>query len=480
LPYLAIFIQIYRGAFFDFRAGKPKNTPDAVRRAIEPLIRLRHVLLWSAPSPRTTRGDHRRPWPIDTGSRKTQAPTKRNEAPRTDIMTSPTISFELSHSALQARRNAKWNQYGADVIPAWVADMDFAVAAPIQAAIERIVRERDYGYPLRNGGKADRWVADAFATRMKSRFGWECSSDLVVPMADLVQGTCAPILAFSDPGDGVVLQVPNYPPFRDTINSTERKLLTLAMRDNGTRHVFDMAELKKLVDKRTRIFVLCNPQNPTGRVFTREELLALGEFAIAHDLIVISDEIHSDLVYPSHQHIPFASLGPDIAARTVTLNSATKSFNIPGLRCALIAFGTEALRDRFHKRIPLRLTGQGNVMGIDATVAAWTECEPWLDTVMAHLLKARNRLVDVLAAEAPAIHLHAPEATYLAWLDCRRLNLSTSAFEFFLKNARIGFSAGEAFDPDCTQFVRFNFATSMPILDQMLDRIVTAIRQNER
>jgi cystathionine beta-lyase len=392
-----------------------------------------------------------------------------------------TNSLELSHSALRARRNAKWNQHDADVIPAWIADMDFAVAAPIQAAIERTVRDGDYGYPMRDGERADRFVALAFAARMKSRFGWEVSPDLVLPMADLVQSTYATILAFSDPGDGVVLQVPNYPPFREAIGTTERRLLPLPMRDNGMRHTFDMDELKKLVDKRTRIFVLCNPQNPTGRVFTREELLALGQFAIEHDLIVVSDEIHSDLIYPGHRHIPFASLGPDIAARTVTLNSATKSFNIAGLRCALMAFGTDDLRDRFHKRIPLRLTGQANIMGVDATVAAWTEeCQPWLDTVMAHLLKARNRIVDVLAAEAPEIRLHAPEATYLAWLDCRKLGLSTSAYEFFLKHARIGFSAGETFDPDCAQFVRLNFATSTPILDQMLDRIVAAARQNDR
>ena len=391
-----------------------------------------------------------------------------------------TIEFELGQSALQARRNAKWNQYDADVLPAFVADMDFAVAAPIQAAIERIVRDRDYGYPLRNGEKADRLVANAFATRMKSRYGWEASPDLVMPLADLVQGIYAAIVAFSDPGDGIVLQVPNYPPFRDAINKTERNLLTLPMRDDGTRHVFDMAELEKLVDKRTRIFVLCNPQNPTGRVFSRDELLALGQFAIEHDLIIISDEIHSDLVYPGLQHIPLASLGPEIAARTVTLNSATKSFNIPGLRCAFIAFGSEDLRNRFHKRIPLHLTGSPNIVGADATVAAWSECQPWLDAVMDHLLKARNRVKDVLAMEAPEIRFHAPEATYLAWLDCSKLGLSTSAFRFFHDKARIGFSAGETFDPNCAQYVRFNFATSMPILDDILDRIVVATRQNDR
>jgi cystathionine beta-lyase len=390
------------------------------------------------------------------------------------------VSFELDQSALQARRSAKWNQYGADVLPAFVADMDFTVAAPIQAVIEQIVRDRDYGYPMRNGERPDRLVANAFATRMQSRYGWELSPDLVLPLADLVQGTYAPILAFSDPGDGVVLQTPNYPPFRDAITTTERELLALPMRDDGTRFVFDMAELERLVNKRTRIFVLCNPQNPTGRVFSHDELLALGRFVIEHDLIVISDEIHSDLIYPGHQHIPFASLAPEIASRTVTLNSATKSFNIPGLRCGLIAFGSEDLRKRFHKRIPPKLIGSVNIVGVDATVAAWNECQPWLDAVMAHLLKARNRVKDVLAAEAPEVHLHIPEATYLAWLDCSKLGLSTSAFDFFHNNARIGFSAGETFDPDCTQFVRFNFATSMPILDDILDRFITATRQNDR
>jgi cystathionine beta-lyase len=408
-------------------------------------------------------------------------PTNDTKATRNNIMTSTeTINFELSQGALRARRSAKWHQYGADVLPAFVADMDFSVAAPIQAAIERIVRDRDYGYPLRDGERADRLVAKAFAKRMQSRFGWELAPDLVLPMADLVQGTYAAILAFSDPGDGVVLQVPNYPPFRDAIHTPERRLLALPMRDNGTRHVFDMAELEKLVDKQTRIFILCNPQNPTGRVFSRDELMALGQFAIERDLIVISDEIHSDLVYPGQEHIPFASLRPDITARTITLNSATKSFNIPGLRCAFIAFGSEDLRRRFHKRIPERLTGSANIVGADATVAAWSECQPWLDAVMEHLLKARNRIKDVLAVEAPEISFHAPEATYLAWLDCSKLRLSTSAFRFFLDNARIGFSAGETFDPDCAQFVRFNFATSMPILDDILNRMVAAMRQNHR
>jgi cystathionine beta-lyase len=355
--------------------------------------------------------------------------------------------------------------------------MDFAVAAPIQQAVRRIVDARDYGYPLRNGDRAGAAVAAAFAQRMKDRFDWEVDPALVLPLADLVQGTYAPVLAFSEPGDGVVLQVPNYPPFRDVIQTTGRKLIPLPMRDNGTRHACDVAEIAGAVDGRARIFVLCNPQNPTGRVFTREELLAMARFAIERDMIVISDEIHADIVYPGHRHIPFASLGPEIADRTVTITSPTKSFNIPGLRCAVLHFGSARLRERFLQRIPARLMGDPNAIGVDATVAAWTQGQPWLDAVLAHLLRARDRMVDTLRREVPEIRCHAPDGTFLAWLDCTGLNLKTSAFDFFHDQARIAFSAGETFDPACRQFVRFNFATSMPILDRLLDRLVDSIRR---
>jgi cystathionine beta-lyase len=249
------------------------------------------------------------------------------------------------------------------------------------------------------------------------------------------------------------------------------------MRDNGVRHVFDLAEIEKKVDARTSIFVLCNPQNPTGRAFSREELLAIGKLAIDRDLIVISDEVHSDLVYPGNKHIPFASLSAELAARTVTLTSATKCFNIPGLRSALLYFGTAALKERFHKRLPPRLMGDPNIIGVDATVAAWDECQPWQDAVMAHLQRARDHLIARLGKELPAVKVRTPEATFLSWLDCSGLGFNVPAFEFFHDRARVAFSAGEAFDPACAQFVRFNFGTSMPILDEILDRTIAAVRK---
>jgi cystathionine beta-lyase len=384
------------------------------------------------------------------------------------------IAFELSESVLRSRRSNKWHLHPADVIPAFVADMDFAVAAPIEAAVARIVSERAFGYPHREG---DNTVNAAYVRYLRRRFGIETDAALVLPVGDLVQGTFAAILAFSEPDDGVILHVPNYPPFREAITATGRRLLPLPLHDTGTRHAFDPDEMRRLVDARTRIILLCNPQNPTGRVFNREELMSIARLALEHDLIVVSDEIHCDLVYPGRAHIPFISLGPEIAARTITLNSATKSYNVPGLRCALMHFGSPELLARFHRRIPARLTGQPGVTGVDATIAAWDEAQPWLDAVLPHLDKSRRHVVDVLAAEIPEIRCHLPEATYLAWLDCRALGLqSPTAFTFFLEKAKIGFSPGENFEPAATQFVRMNFATSRQILDEILGRMIGAVR----
>ena len=203
----------------------------------------------------------------------------------------------------------------------------------------------------------------------------------------------------------------------------------------------------------------------------------MADLAVEHDLIVVSDEIHADLVYPGHQHIPFASLGPDVAARTITLTSATKGFNIPGLRCALMYFGSLELKERFHKRMPARLLGSPNIIGIDATIAAWRHGQPWLKQVMAVLDKNRETVTKFLATEMPGIKYHAPEATYLAWLDCRDLNLGTSPFEYFLDRAKVGLMEGANFGEAGVGCVRLNFGTSPAILDQILTRLAESVRE---
>lgn len=388
-----------------------------------------------------------------------------------------TSDFGLSLERLRGRQNAKWKKYGSDVIPAWVAEMDYEPSPAIQEAVERLARTHDYGYPLRDGDKAELIVSQAFAKRMQARFNWTLDPALVQPLADLVQGTFACIMAFSEPGDGVILQIPSYPPFRESIVSTGRTLISHQVRYEGDRIDMNVEALEQLVDARTRILLLCSPHNPSGHVYRRAELEAIGRFVVKHDLIVIADEIHCDLVYPGNTHIPFASLSPEIAARTITLNSATKGFNIPGLRCAVMAFGSAELRDRFHKRIPTRLLGSPNSFGIDATVAAWTESQPWLDNVMAHLVANRDHIAKVIASDVPGVKFYVPEATFLAWMDCTALKLPVTAHKFFHDEAKVAFNPGETFDPQCKQYARFNFATSRRIVDEILSRMSAAVRR---
>ncbi|MCC6716278.1 MAG: aminotransferase class I/II-fold pyridoxal phosphate-dependent enzyme [Acetobacteraceae bacterium] len=382
---------------------------------------------------------------------------------------------------MRTRQNAKWARFGPEILPAWVAEMDFSIAYPIRRAIDRLVGEQEFGYPFRaGGGHGDDGLAGAFARRMRARFGWEVDPALVQPLSDLVQGTFAAVWAFSEPGDGVLLHLPAYPPFHAAIHDTGRRLDAQQLRSDGSTYVLDLDEMRGIGDARTRILMLCNPQNPTGRVFTRDELLAMGQMAIARDWIIISDEIHSDLVYDGHAHIPIASLSPEIAARTVTITSATKGFNIPGLRCGAMHFGTAALRERFHARVPSRVLGAPGIVGIEATIAAWDQGQPWLDEVVPYLDANRQRLAAFLKAELPGIRFHAPEATYLCWLDCSDLGLPGKAADFFQERARVAFSPGEAFDPANDRAVRFNFATSAPILERILGRMAEAVRSNMR
>jgi cystathionine beta-lyase len=241
--------------------------------------------------------------------------------------------------------------------------------------------------------------------------------------------------------------------------------------------VLDLAAYEAAPDPRARVLIFCHPQNPTGRAFSRAELEEVAAFAIRHDLIVVSDEIHADIVYPGNTHIPLASLSPEIAARTITITSATKSFNIPALRCAVMYFGAPALKARFFERIPARLLGSPGVTGVDATIAAWDDGQPWLDEIMAHLKSNRDWLAQTIGSELPGVVMRLPEATYLAWLDCSALALPVPAGQFFLERARVGLNFGETFGPPYANFARLNFATPASILKEIVGRMSEAVRR---
>jgi cysteine-S-conjugate beta-lyase len=384
----------------------------------------------------------------------------------------PPSATDFTIPFLRARRTNKWHKFADDVLPAWVADMDFGVAPPIAEAMERLTRNQEYGYAAREG-----LLAEAFARRMQSRFNWTVDPADAHPIGDLVQASFSSVMAFSEPGDAVALQLPSYPPFMRAIEDTGRRLIANHMRDNGTRWVLDLAAYDSAPDPRARVLIFCHPQNPTGRAYTRSELEQVAAFVLRHDLIVVSDEIHADIVYPGSAHIPLASLSPEMAARTITITSATKSFNIPALRCAVMHFGTPELKERFFARIPSRLLGSPGVTGVDATIAAWDEGQPWLDEILGQLQANRDWLMQNLGDMLPSVTLRRPEATYLAWLDCSALNLPIPAGQFFLDQARVGLNAGETFGERYAAFTRLNFATPAPVLKAIVGRMSEAIHK---
>jgi cystathionine beta-lyase len=389
---------------------------------------------------------------------------------RRRMITTDATDFDIA--TLRARRTNKWHKFPPDVLPAWVADMDFGVAPSITAALTRLTRDQEYGYAARDGA-----LAAAFARRMERRFGWHTDPTDTVAIGDLVQASFSSVMAFSEPGDAILLQLPSYPPFMRAIEDTGRRLIANPMRDDGTRWVLDLGAYEAAQDPRLRMLIFCHPQNPTGRAFSRAELEEVADFAIRHDLVVVSDEIHADILYPGNTHIPLASLYPEIAARTITITSATKSFNIPALRCAVMHFGAPSLKARFEKRIPSRLLGSPGVTGVDATVAAWDDGQPWLDEILAQLQANRDWLAGAVAAELPGVTMRVPQTTYLAWLDCRALELSFPAGQFLLDQARVGLNFSEAFGADYGGFVRLNFATSPAILREIVTRMGKAVRR---
>ena len=381
-----------------------------------------------------------------------------------------TGATDFDIATLRARRTNKWHKFAPDVLPAWVADMDFGVAPSITAAMTRLTESQEYGYAAREGR-----LAAAFVRRMERRFGWHTDPADTVAIGDLVQASFSSVMAFSEPGDAVLLQLPSYPPFMRAIEDTGRRLIANPMRDNGSRWVLDLAAYEAAPDPRTRVLIFCHPQNPTGRAFSRAELEAVAAFAIRHDLTVVSDEIHAERLSRQHAYpVGLAASGDCRAHDHHHLGDQELQHPLTALRCD--AFWCSRAEGPLLRPIPARLLGSPGVTGVDATVAAWDDGQPWLDEILAHLQANRDWLVQTLAAELPGVTMRAPEATYLAWLDCRALELPSSAGQFFLDRARVGLNFGETFGAQYPGFARLNFATPAPILRQIMARMADAVR----
>jgi cystathionine beta-lyase len=373
---------------------------------------------------------------------------------------------------LRGKPGTKWAAAGDGVLPAWIADMDFAAPPPVREALARLVDGGDLGYPawLHEGSP----LRAEFARRMRTRYGWSPDPAHVREFADIIQALQAVLHVATAPGDAVALHVPAYPPFLNTMGDMGRTLVPIPVtRNDSGAWGFDAEAFERSVEERgVRALALVNPHNPTGRVFTRAELTAMADVARRHDLIVVSDEIHADLVYDTHAHIPFASLSDNAASRTVTLTSATKAFNIAGVRCAVAHVGSERVRDGFAACPPF-LFGDPNLPGVVATMAAWRDGDEWLSAARARL--DANRAILVEALRPAGIAVDPPEATYLAWLDCRGLGLDTDPAAYFLEKAKVKLSPGPDFGEPGTGYARLNFATSEPVLREICTRITGSL-----
>lgn len=379
---------------------------------------------------------------------------------------------DLDLTELSRRRGVKWARVAeTGSLPAWVADMDFPLAAAVRDAVIEIVGSSDVGYPNWPNGTP---LRDEFAARMRARYGWEPDPDAVREHTDLIQALQLVLRLTTGPGDAVAIQTPNYPPFLATLPTMGLRTAALPYVDTGDEWSPDFEEWERALRlHRPKVLILVNPHNPTGRVHSRAELDRIAGLAAEHDLLVISDEIHAEVIYAPHRHIPFASLSADAARRTVTVTSASKSFNLAGFRCALAHFGPTALLARRDAEPP-DLYGAVSVPGVLATLAAWRHGGPWLEDLTLVLDRNRRMVHDRVSAELPGVRHHLPQGTYLSWLDVSALGVDDPV-ELVRREGHVLLDGGRAFGPGSGRFLRVNFATSHAILEQVLAGTVGAL-----
>jgi len=360
----------------------------------------------------------------------------------------------------------KWDKYaGRDVIPMWVADMDFRSAPAILEALDQRVRHGVFGY---TDPPAE--LNDVIVAHLETEYGWRIEHDWLVWLPGLVTGINLVSRAIGDDGDDVITAVPVYHPFLTGPVNQRRTVTRVPMRLERDRWAWDLERLEASITPRTRLLLLCNPHNPVGRVFSREELLEIARIAEKHNLIVCSDEIHCGLVLDADKpHIPFAALGDDVAAHTVTLMAASKTFNLPGLGCAFAVVSDPALRARMA-HAAAGIVPRVNAMGFAATLAAYRDGAGWRRALIDYLRVNRDLVVDAVG-RMPGLSITPIEATYLAWIGVDSAAIPDPAA--FFEKAGVGLYDGKVFGTE--GYVRLNFGCPRSLLEQALRRIAAAL-----
>ena len=364
--------------------------------------------------------------------------------------------------------STKWHVYGPDVLPLWTADMDFRVPEPVVAALRARVEHGVFGYCYEPPE-----LREVIVDRLARLYGWRVEPEAIVFQTGVLAGFMHVCRTAAGAEDGVLVQPPVYPPIfgAPKLNGSIHQEAPLVMRPDG-RWEIDFDALEAAATGRTRVFIFCNPHNPVGRVFSRPDLERLAALCLRRDILICSDEIHCDLLFDGRRHVPIASLGAEVARRSVTLMAPSKTFNVPGLRCSFAIVPDAALRRRFAGDADF---SEINNMGLAAALAAYRDGQDWLGQALAYLQANRDFVADYVRRELPGVAMVAPEATYLAWMDCRQSGIAGSPQEFFLERARVALHDGAWFGTRGEGFVRLNFGCPRATLAEALARMKAAL-----
>jgi cystathionine beta-lyase len=326
-----------------------------------------------------------------------------------------------------------------------------------------------FGYGVRPDG-----LCEVFQERLARLYGWRVETDEIFFFPGVVTGFNLACRAIGAPGDEVLVEPPVYPPMLDAPGNAGRSCKVVPLTEGGERYAHDFDALEHAITERSSLLLLCNPHNPVGRVFETGELERLAEICLRNGVVICSDEIHCDLVYRGHRHVPIASLAPEVGAQTITLFAPSKTYNIAGLSCSVGVVQNPDLRAKLEQA-GAGLVRSVNVLGITAALAAYRDGQAWLDALLVYLEDNRGFLLGYVAAHMPGVKCQRPEGTYLAWLDCREASLPGDPQQFFLERARVALNDGATFGAAGEGFVRLNFGCPRATLVEALERMQAAL-----
>jgi cystathionine beta-lyase len=366
--------------------------------------------------------------------------------------------------------SVKWGLYGKDVLPMWVADMDFVSPQPVIDALKQRVEHGIFGYPMISDE-----LKQVVVERMDERYSWKITTDDLIFVPGVVSGFNLVCQALSGGKGSMIMQTPVYPPFLTAPGNAGIDGITVDLVQSGTgQYIIDFDAFERGLRPDTRVFLLCNPHNPVGRVFRKDELEKLAEICLRHNVAICSDEIHSDLIYGGYRHTPIASLGEEISQRTITLIAPSKTFNIAGLECSVIICTSKELREKIESA-RRGLLGHVNVLGLTAAYSAYKDGSEWLEELLSVLQSNRDLLVRFVHENLKGIKMSIPEGTYLAWLDCRGLKEIDDPFKFFLNKAKVAMNDGREFGRAGEGFLRLNFGCPEGMLIEAMLRMKQAL-----